>query len=187
MKAVQEDDRVALGREVPILPGRKQRPEPGDDPRHGALRQVPLAEQWFQRRANPPAIHAAEIAAENRLVDLAGPAGVAWQQLAVEFLRGSVAAHDTATRHRDRPRPVRRRDRALHDALAIATAPIGALVPIGGQRRRELLPQRDLQRFSDFLPELCFDVLTKLQNGGGACASLLHGVILRRRCERRSG
>ena len=38
-----------------------------------------------------------------------------------------------------------------------------------------LLSERDVQRFANLSTELGFDALTRLQNGGGACASL-HGL-----------
>jgi hypothetical protein len=147
---------------------------------------MPVAEQRLQRRADATAIDAAEITAKDRLVDLAGPTGIPRQQLAVEFVGRSVAADDPRTWDHDGPRPVGRGDRAPGPAVAVTAAPVGPLVSLGGQGRGELLLQSDLQRFSNLLSELRFDVLTTLQNGGGACASLLHGVILGRRCERRS-
>src|SRR5207249_1556659 len=60
--------------------------------------------------------------------------------------------------------------------VAVAAALIRALVAIGRERRRQLLGQRHIQRLPNVPAQLPFDVSAELQNRGGACASLLHGV-----------
>src|SRR5437660_3642802 len=137
---------------------------------------MPLPEQWLQRRPDSPAVDATQVAAKDSVIDLARPSRVSRQQLAVELSGRAVLPGDTPPRKRDGPRPVRRRDRPLDRAVAIATAAVCAFVPIRSQRRRELLGERDVQRCSNVSAELRFDLLTELQNRSGACASLLHGV-----------
>jgi len=58
---------------------------------------VTFAEQRFQRGPDAATIDAAEIAAEDRLVDLARPPRVPRQQLAVEFSRLAVTTSVAAS------------------------------------------------------------------------------------------
>src|SRR5262249_51508595 len=141
----------------------------------GALREVALPEQRLQRRANATAIRAGEVAAQDGLVDLARAAGRPRQQLAVEFACRAVAIDDPIAGHRHGPGPVGGGDRPIDAAMAIPSL-LGPLVSVGAQSRRELFPQSDVQGLPNLSAEMGFDVLTKLQNGGGACARLLHGV-----------
>src|SRR5439155_4883490 len=97
MESVEEDHGISLGREVAILPRGKQRFQAADDSRDRALREVPRAEQRFQRGPDAATIDAAEIAAEDRLVDLARPPRVPRQQLAVEFSRLAVTTSVAAS------------------------------------------------------------------------------------------
>lgn len=140
------------------------------------FREVPLAEQRLQRRPDPPAIDAAQIAAEDRVVDLPRLAGIARQQLAVKLRGRAVLALHTPPWHGDGPCAVRRRDRPFDRPIAIAAAALGAFMSIRRKSHGELLGQRDVQRLSNVSAELGFDVLAELQNRAGACVSLLHGV-----------
>ena len=63
MKAVQEHDRIALRRQVAILPAGEERFQPADDPRYGTFRKMALAEQRLQCGSDPPAVDAAQITA----------------------------------------------------------------------------------------------------------------------------
>src|SRR5439155_21183391 len=137
MESVEEDHGISLGREVAILPRGKQRFQAADDSRDRALRQVPLAEQWFQRRPDAATIDAAEIAAEDRLVDLARPPRVPRQQLAVEFSHLAVTTSDPAARNRDRARALRRGEGPRDGAIPITAPLLGAFVAIGAERHRQ--------------------------------------------------
>jgi hypothetical protein len=113
----------SVGQGVAILPGRKQRLSRATVRDTALFDMCRSPSSGLQRPANPPAIHAAEIAAEDRLVDLAGPAGAARQQP----LWNSCVAPSRPT---SRPRgtaivrvPICCGNRPLDDPVAIAPAP----------------------------------------------------------------
>ena len=62
----------------------------------------------------------------------------------MEFLGRAVGADDPAARHRDRARPVGRGEGPRDAPIAVPSALLGALVPIGTERCRQLLGKRDI-------------------------------------------
>lgn len=64
VKAVEEHHWVPLLGQRPLLPGREEILHAGYHARHRALREVRLAEQRLQGRADAPAVDAAEVAAQ---------------------------------------------------------------------------------------------------------------------------
>jgi len=179
VKAIEEDDRIPLGREIAALPRGKERFQTADDPRHRAPRQMALAQQRREGRAHPPAVDAAQITAENRLIDLAGPPSVSREQSAPKLGRRAIVADHSTAGDRERPRTLAGRHGALTRPVAVPSPVIGAFMPMRSQRGGDLLGERDLKGLADVVTKLGFDVLTKLKN---ARATLRHGVILRRRC-----
>ena len=59
----------------------------------------------------------------------------------------------------------------LDAAVPIAATPVRAFVAIGAERGGELLGQGKVQRLANVAAKLRFDVLAKLKDRGGACAS----------------
>jgi hypothetical protein len=62
VEAIEEEHPVALVVDIPLLSPRPLRLELGHDTRDRALRQMPFSQQRFERRANPAAVGAAQIA-----------------------------------------------------------------------------------------------------------------------------
>src|SRR5690606_8298551 len=120
MERIEEQDGIPRVGQRPLLPGREVILDAGDYARDGAFREVRLAEQGFQRRANTPAVDAAEVAAQQGLIHLAGAPRVARHHGALKLLDTTVGRVQARPRDRDRARPFAGRQRALGRAVSIA-------------------------------------------------------------------
>jgi hypothetical protein len=132
--AIEEHDRIALVGQRPLLPGREVIFDTGDHARHGALREVRLAQQRLQGRANAPAVDATEVAAQQGLIHLAGAPRIARHHGALKLLDVAIGGAQPRPRDRDRPRPFAGRQRPLGRAVPIAPPQRRPDMVIGAQR-----------------------------------------------------
>ena len=186
MKPVQKHDPVPFVGQGPLLPHRELILHPRHHARHGALRQVRLAQQRPESPADAAAIDAAKIAAQQRLIHLSGPSRIARQDGAPKLGRRPILVAQASPRHRNGPRPVASGHRPLDRAVTISAPPRYTLMRGGPQCREELFLEDGLDGPTHAITKLGLEILAKLQNGRKGCATVRHGVILRRRDQRRT-
>src|SRR5260221_785458 len=185
VKPVEEEHAVALGLQVPMVPALKELLQLTDNTGNCTLGEVLFTEQRFQRLADAPAVGAREVAAQNSGVDFLGATGVARKQLAFELARRAILRGDSASRDLELPRPSGRGDDAFLDAVTVAPSVIQPLVPLSTESGAQFFLQHVLYRFSKSHLEQPPDIKSELGNLPDLRGSLLHGVILLRRCTRR--
>ena len=139
MDPVQEHHRVALVGQGPLLPHRELLLHPRHHARDGALRQRRRSQERLERSADAAAIDPAEIAAEERVVDLAGPSRIARQYRALKLRERPRRLPEAGAGHREGSRPLARRHRPVDSTVSIPTPTGRAFVRIGPERGEQLL------------------------------------------------
>ncbi|HXV77489.1 MAG TPA: hypothetical protein VD788_14335, partial [Candidatus Polarisedimenticolaceae bacterium] len=176
METIQVQDRVPLGRQVPLVPALEQRLQTRDDPRDRALRQVLSTQQRLERLANAPGVGTREVAPQDRLIDGLGPAGVARQQLAAKLGRPASLA-DPTTRDSNLARAdLGGHQPALH-TVAVAAPTFAALVALASEGLGELFLEHHLDGLLYPLPQPGLDVQVELDDSALTRSRLFpHGV-----------
>src|SRR5207247_796412 len=132
-------------------------------PRTGPAAPPPPATRCSSTAAHPSAAASAptslgacwspQVQPDQRRVHLPRPARVARQQLALPLLVAALGLEQPPARHRDRPRPFRRRQRALPRTVLVTASFRGALVGTGSQGRVQLLADDALQALPQIAPQ----------------------------------